>query len=182
MVSEAAARVARLRVPIGFVCGAIVWWLAKPSVHTLVAGGVVACAGEALRIWAAGHLVKSREVTASGPYRWFAHPLYVGSSIMGVGLAIGANSLPTAVVISVYLGVTISAAIKSEEAFLRRTFGDEYDAWRRGRRAVDPASGRRFTLERVLSNREQRAIGGLAAAMGLLALKLVLTGLGAANI
>ena len=29
---------------------------------------------------------KAREVTSSGPYRWFAHPLYVGSSIMGAGL------------------------------------------------------------------------------------------------
>jgi hypothetical protein len=34
------------------------------------AGLFVALAGEAsLRIWAAGHLEKSREVTRSGPYR-----------------------------------------------------------------------------------------------------------------
>ena len=42
-------------------------------------------AGEALRMWAAGHLNKSREVTSSGPYRFVAHPLYVGSSMMGAG-------------------------------------------------------------------------------------------------
>ena len=40
-------------------------------------------AGEALRIWAAGHLEKGREVTASGPYRWTRHPLYLGSTIIG---------------------------------------------------------------------------------------------------
>ncbi len=55
-------------------------------------------------IWAAGHLNKSREVTASGPYRWVAHPLYVGSSIMGVGLAIASGSLIVAVVIAVVSG------------------------------------------------------------------------------
>ncbi len=85
-------RLARLRVPLGFV---------------FAVAGAVACAavghrrcwreassrwlGEVLRIWAAGHLNKSREVTSSGPYRWFAHPLYVGSSIMGVGLAIASR-------------------------------------------------------------------------------------------
>ena len=92
----------------------------------------VAVAGEAMRIWAAGHLHKSREVTASGPYRWIAHPLYVGSSIMGLGLAIACRSLPIAVVIAVYLTTTLTAAIKSEEAFLRRTFGDQYDLYRQG--------------------------------------------------
>ena len=42
-------------------------------------GGAIAC-GRAKRcgFWAAGHLHKSREVTSSGPYRWLAHPLYVG--------------------------------------------------------------------------------------------------------
>ena len=77
---RAMARLARLRVALGFVCGALVLWLAQPTAGSLLAGGAVAVVGEALRIWAAGHLNKSREVTSSGPYRWFAHPLYVGSS------------------------------------------------------------------------------------------------------
>ena len=35
-----------------------------------------------------------------------------------------------AALIAVYLVVTLTAAIKSEEAFLRRTFGDRYDRYR----------------------------------------------------
>src|SRR5690606_27058596 len=70
-----AARVARLRVPLGFLFGGVVLWLATPTFYTLTAGGAIACAGEGLRIWAAGHLNKAREVTTSGPYRWLAHPL-----------------------------------------------------------------------------------------------------------
>ena len=113
-------RLARLRVPLGFLFGALVLWLAAPTPRSLVLGAAIAALGEAMRIWAAGHLNKSREVTSSGPYRWFAHPLYVGSSIMGMGLAVASWSPIVAALVATYLGATLTAAIKSEEAFLRR--------------------------------------------------------------
>ena len=75
---------ARLRVALGFVFGVLVLVLARPTGPSLLAGMSLAAGGEAIRIWAAGHLRKSREVTVSGPYRWCPHPLYVGSSVMGV--------------------------------------------------------------------------------------------------
>ena len=55
---------ARRRIPLGFVAGALVLWLATPSGGSLLAGTPVAVFGEALRLWAAGHLNKSNEVTA----------------------------------------------------------------------------------------------------------------------
>ena len=61
-------KLARARVPLGFVCGAIVLWFAKPDPGLLMAGLPIAVAGERLRVWAAGHLEKSREVTQSGSY------------------------------------------------------------------------------------------------------------------
>src|SRR5438874_9870346 len=81
-------RLARWRVTLGFACGALVLWLAKPTGRSIAAGVSIAFAGELIRIWAAGHLIKSRELTSSGPYRWFAHPLYLGSSVIGIGLAV----------------------------------------------------------------------------------------------
>lgn len=171
-MADLTRRLARLRVSLGFASAIIVVWLAQPTRTSLIAGGVVAAVGEALRIWAAGHLNKSREVTSSGPYRLFAHPLYVGSSVMGVGLAIASASLAVAVIIAAYLGATITAAIRSEEAFLRGKFGDQYDRYRSGRAARDGgASTRRFTLAQAMANREYRALTGLAIAILLLALK-----------
>src|SRR6185295_6751971 len=79
---------ARFRVAIGWVFAPLVFILANPTPESILVGAVVGAIGEGVRVWAAGHLNKSREVTSSGPYRYFAHPLYVGSSIMGVGLAI----------------------------------------------------------------------------------------------
>ena len=174
-----AEALARRRVALGFVSGALVFWLAKPTGTTLTAGTSIAVVGECLRVWASGHLNKAREVTASGPYRLFAHPLYVGSSLMGAGLAVASNSVAVAGAIAVYLAVTLTAAIKNEEAFLRRTFGDRYDRYRRGRTGVGPVAAdtlRHFSLEQATSNREHRALIGLAVAVLLLVLKATYNG------
>jgi len=161
------ARLARFRVFLGFVFGVLVWWWSTPTPHTVWLGAAVASVGEATRVWAAGHLQKSREVTASGPYRWFSHPLYLGSSVLGVGLAIAAGSVVVAALIGVYLIVALTVAAKSEEAFLRRRFGEEYDRYQGG--AVDTA--RRFSWARVRANHEHRALIGFLVAVGLLAYK-----------
>lgn len=180
MASRLRARVAgtlaRRRVPLGFLFGALVLWFAAPTARTLALGSAVACVGEALRIWAAGHLNKAREVTTTGPYRWLAHPLYTGSSIMGVGLAFASGSAVVALLIAIYLGATLTAAVRTEEALLRRRFGDRYDRYRVAMPATvaetENAGGRRrFRMAQVLANREHRAIVGLAAAILLLALK-----------
>ena len=61
---------ARWRVFLGFVFSAIVLWLATPSPQSLAIGAAIAIGGESIRLWAAGHLEKSKEVTQSGPYRY----------------------------------------------------------------------------------------------------------------
>jgi hypothetical protein len=177
-VADLARGLARWRVPLGFAFAVLVLSLARPSGRTLLLGGAVTAVGEALRIWAAGHLNKSREVTASGPYRWFAHPLYVGSSMMGVGLAIASGSVAVAVIIALYLVSTISAAVRSEEAFLRQKFGDQYERYRRGDiAALDAAATtRRFALAQAMANREYRAVGGVVLAVLLLCLKAAYNG------
>lgn len=161
-------RLARWRVPLGFALGGLVWWFASPTRASMVAGALIAVCGEALRVWAAGHLEKGREVTRSGPYRWMRHPLYVGSGIMGAGLAVGTASVASAAVIGAYVVVMFGVAIRHEERVLRERFGDEYDAYRDGR-LVD---GRRaFSAARAWRNREHRALVGMVGALLLLGLK-----------
>jgi protein-S-isoprenylcysteine O-methyltransferase Ste14 len=170
-VADLWRRLARLRVPLGFVAGILVLWLARPTWSLLALGTLIALAGETVRIWAAGHLEKSREVTRSGPYRWFRHPLYVGSVLMGVGVAIAGNSGVAATAVAAYLAVTMTAAIRTEEAFLRSKFGSEYDEYCRGASRVPD---RRFSLARVWRNREYRAVLGMGAVFAVLALKALL--------
>ena len=151
-------RVARLRVPIGFIVGIMTIAMARPTYVTLAVGVPIVVIGEALRIWAAGHLEKKREVTNSGPYRWSCHPLYVGSSILGIGFAIATGTVLVAAVVVGYLGMTLTAAIKTEEAFLREQFGGLYDQYKSG---LLPNAHRSFSVARAIRNREYRAVLGL---------------------
>jgi protein-S-isoprenylcysteine O-methyltransferase Ste14 len=170
-VGDPIARLAKLRVPLGFATAAATLILATPTPRAILAGALVALAGEAVRVWAAGHLEKSREVTRSGPYRFVRHPLYVGSGVMAVGLAIASANAIVAVLVVAYFAVTVTAAVRTEEAFLRSRFGSEYDAYCNGTSEV---VRRRFSWERAWRNREWRAMGGLAIFVALLAAKLVL--------
>jgi protein-S-isoprenylcysteine O-methyltransferase Ste14 len=170
---------ARLRVTLGFVFGALVLALARPTARSLVTGYGIAAIGEGIRIWAAGHLNKSREVTSSGPYRWVAHPLYVGSAVMGIGLAIACANLTATTVIIAYLITTLTAAVKSEETYLRRTFGEQYELYRdsqRARRQMSVGTPRRFSFGLARANREYRAVAGFLVAILLLVLKAAYNG------
>lgn len=166
-----AEALARRRVPLGFVAAVVALILARPTWESWSAGLIVALGGEAIRIWAAGHLEKSREVTRSGPYRWTRHPLYVGSSVIALGVVIAARHPLVTIVTVVYMVATLTAAIRTEEAFLRGAFGDIYDRYRAS--AAEPMS-RRFSLERAFRNREYRSAAGVLIGFALLALKVLL--------
>jgi hypothetical protein len=168
VMRRVAGAIARRRVPLGYVLGALAIWLAAPTARSLAIGGLVGAVGEAVRIWAAGHLEKGREVTNTGPYAITRHPLYAGSTIMGAGLAIAANSLAVAAIVFAYLAITITAAIRSEEAHLTDKFGGHYPAYRNGTAAP---GARRFSVDRAIRNREYRALLGFLAVFALLAAK-----------
>jgi len=165
---------ARFRVFLGFLCGVAVFVLAQPTKQSIVVGLPIALAGEAIRIWAAGHLNKSREVTRSGPYRFVAHPLYLGSSLIGAGLAVGSGRIAVVVIVAVYLLVTLTAAIRSEEAFLLEKFGAAYEEYKR-QSVVDRA--RPFTWRQAMANREYRAVAGVLVALLLLIFKATYNGM-----
>jgi hypothetical protein len=87
---------------------------------------------------------------------------------MGAGVAVAGNSVVVAAIIGLYLAVTLHAAIRTEEAFLRAKFGPEYDEYCRG---SHPAPGRTFSFARVWRNREYRSVLGMGTFFVILALK-----------
>jgi protein-S-isoprenylcysteine O-methyltransferase Ste14 len=143
--------------------------LARPTWESWSAGFLVATLGECVRIWAAGHLEKGREVTRSGPYRFFGHPLYAGSMVIAIGIAMAARGALPALLAGLYMGVTVAAAIQVEEAQLRETFGTAYDDYQASR--ASPMD-RRFSFWRAMRNREHRTVAGLVLGFALLALKI----------
>lgn len=161
------ARLARHRVRLGFLAAIGAFALARPTLVSVAWGAAVAALGEALRIWAAGHLEKGREVTSSGPYALTRHPLYLGSSLIALGLAVASASAIVAAIVIGYMTLTLTAAIRTEEAHLTEKFGAAYPAYRAGQASVE----RRFSLERAMRNREYRAAAGVLLVLAFLAWK-----------
>ena len=157
--------VARRRVALGFVVAIVSFIFATPTWNSLGLGVPIAVVGEAIRVWASGHLVKGKEVTTSGPYALVRHPLYVGSSVMGLGFVIAASSWLVAAVVCCYLIVMVPVAVLLEEATLRASFGDVHARYVAG---LSVPMVRRFSVPRVFENREHHALAGFAASFVLL--------------
>ena len=85
---------------------------------------------------------------------------------MALGVAVGCRSAAVAVIVGFYMATTITAAIRSEEAFLRERFGDAYDTYARSR---GPRVSRRFSLARAWRNKEYRSVTGLILFLAILA-------------
>jgi len=158
-------RLARWRVPLGFAAAGAAFALALPTPRSWLIGLLIALPGALLRLWAAGHIEKGREITRSGPYRHVRHPLYLGSSLLGLGFAMASASLIVLLLAVGYLGLTLAAAIRTEEATLDERFPGQYTAYRTGEAgSVD----RPFSWARVWRNHEYRALSGFAVAFLLL--------------
>jgi protein-S-isoprenylcysteine O-methyltransferase Ste14 len=136
--------------------------LARPSPATLGAGAALAAAGEAIRIWASGHIEKTRRLATGGPYAHTRNPLYVGSALMAIGLAVGTASPWVVAAAAFYFAAFYPPVIREESAFLREKFGEEYAAWAREVPAflprLTPGGPRasRVDWARVRANREWR--------------------------
>lgn len=106
-----------------------------------LAGWALALAGQALRAATVGYAYiirggKDRKVYAEGLVTrgFFNHvrnPLYVGNVLILLGLLVIWNAAPAYLVGVPFFLVGYVAIVAAEEAFLRRTFGAEYDAYAR---------------------------------------------------
>ena len=120
-------------VPAALLALALVAW-SEPSPRSLIAGAPVVVAGIALRSWAVGHLVKSERITVSGPYAHLRHPLYLGTLLIGLGLAAmlgGAAALCGAGGLSLWFALRyLPRKERVETARLLRRHGELYARYR----------------------------------------------------
>ncbi|MCH2184414.1 isoprenylcysteine carboxylmethyltransferase family protein, partial [Myxococcota bacterium] len=64
----------------------LVW--SEPTWASVAWGVPLVLFGVGVRVWAVGHLVKTSRLTTSGPYAYVRHPLYLGTLLIGFGVAI----------------------------------------------------------------------------------------------
>jgi protein-S-isoprenylcysteine O-methyltransferase Ste14 len=149
-------------VPAGWLAGLLLLALARPSPATLLVGAALAAAGEAVRLWASGHIEKTRRLATGGPYAHTRNPLYVGSALLGLGLAAATASPWVLLAVAAYFAAFYPSVIREESRFLREKFGAEYAAWAEAVPVFLPRPWpggpreSRFDWARVRANREWR--------------------------
>jgi protein-S-isoprenylcysteine O-methyltransferase Ste14 len=158
------------------VLGVLAILLARPTPRSLLLGAPLALAGEALRLWASGHIEKTRALATGGPYAHTRNPLYLGSLLLGLGLAVAAGSVWVAAIVAGYFAAFYPAVMRDEAAFLTRTF-PEYRAWAEAvplflpRATPGGARATRYSGQRVAHNREWRTALAVPAVIALLWLR-----------
>ncbi len=166
-----ADRVAKLRVPFGFLLVAAFAWFSHPSVASLLIGLPVSLCGLALRAWAAGHLAKNAQLARSGPYASVRNPLYIGTLLVAAGLVLASRSVGLGILFAVVFGLIYLPVIQLEEQHLRSLF-PEYTAYAQQVPALLPrprlSSGPAFSLQLYRQNREYEALLGFLAGVALL--------------
>lgn len=155
-------RASGLRVPLGYTAGALVLFLARPTPTSLLGGSGLAVLGEAIRLWASGHIEKTERLATGGPYAHTRNPLYVGSLILAFGVAVAAANPWVVGAVALYFAAFYPAVMREEAAFLRQKFPAEYAAWEAEvpllipRLAPSGPRSSRFEWGRVTRNREWR--------------------------
>ena len=166
----------RLRLLPLYGVAAAAFWLAVPTPGSLVLGGVVLGLGEGLRLWATGHLVKTRSLTATGPYAYLRHPLYLGTLLLGLGFGLAGGRATALLVAGLFVPVFAFYYIPYKERVeterLLARYGEPYAEYHRAVPALWPRStpwrpaGSRpadgsWSFERVKENDELGALLGV---------------------
>ena len=164
----------RLIATFGFIVALVV--LSAPRPGEVAIGFVIAAAGEAIRFWAAGHLLKTQELITSGPYRYTRNPLYLGRLLILTGLCVmcrlpfHANWICLGIGLAVFFGYYLPRKERIEPARLRALHGEAYDRYFKAVPALFPtlrpyanASNLGWSSDRMFRNREVWMVVGIVA-------------------
>jgi len=160
----------RARIPASILMALAIIVFAKPTLSSWLIGFSVVVIGEALRIWASGHIHKSAQVTCTGPYAMVRHPLYLGHFLIASGFCIAGDSLIAFIIVSISFFIIYIPTWKNEEKNLTELFGDTYTDFMANTPALLPRWNRgvfsgSFSWELVSQHREWNHVTGLLVGM-----------------
>jgi protein-S-isoprenylcysteine O-methyltransferase Ste14 len=128
-MNSAGAFFVRWRVRLGYPLAIAVLFFARPSPGSILYGALVGLVGLVLRAWAAGYLHKQEVLTVTGPYAYTRNPLYLGSAVLALGVAVATRSWISALLLGVYFTVFYSVVMRREENELRPRHITNFDRY-----------------------------------------------------
>jgi protein-S-isoprenylcysteine O-methyltransferase Ste14 len=169
----------RVRVPLGFVFAILYFWLARPTVQSILIGAALVIPGLVIRAVASGQLKKNEQLATGGPYAYTRNPLYLGSLILAIGFALASRSWWIGAGIVVLFFAIYLPVIRAEEVFLQERF-PEFEEYSRQVPRLFPrvrssgANRGAFSWDLYWKHREYNALIGAAAMFAVLVVKNLL--------
>jgi len=168
--------VMRMRVPSGFVLAICFGLLATPTPESILYGPLLAFPGLAIRAWAAGHLKKNQDLADGGPYAYTRNPLYLGTLLVALGLAVAASSWTVFLVTIAVFSLVYLPVIEQEEQHLLKLF-DGYQAYAERVPLLWPSLPKtqghgEFDIHLYFKNEEWKATAAYMIGMGYLFWKM----------
>ncbi|HTN43412.1 MAG TPA: isoprenylcysteine carboxylmethyltransferase family protein [Nitrospiria bacterium] len=167
------------RIVLSGVIGAVLIYLSRPTVGSLLAGLPFVLVGEAIRTWSSGYIRKNKALATDGPYAHTRNPLYLGSFGIGVGFVVMGNSVWVLVIFLSAFGLVYWGVIRSEEDYLARVFGARFEEYVRTvprflpRWTRSPYEAGGFDWALVWKHREYQAWAGIAGGVAILIVKIL---------
>ncbi|MFQ5701449.1 MAG: methyltransferase family protein [Acidobacteriota bacterium] len=173
------------RLALSYLGIAVLIYFSEPTPLSVTIGLIPIILGQLLRIWAAGHLVKNKRLTTTGPYAYVKNPLYIGSITIVVGFCIVGMppwavpmTDPRFILYVVFLAsfffYYMPRKIKIEGDRLRKIYGDAYTRYEQSvpdliPRLVPYRSGdtTRWSWSRTVDNSEHGTILSLGVGLAL---------------
>jgi len=129
----------RLFVGLGVAALSLEWLEPTPFLNSkyrlmqLLAFALIA-GGLALRTWASGSAgrhtrtanIEAPELITGGPFAYVRNPIYVGTMVLALGMALLIGDKWAIVCATLTLAVLYVVIVPAEEAFLQRRFGEAY--------------------------------------------------------
>lgn len=164
MAKERFQKITIKTIPV-FILIALLIIFARPQLPLFLVGVPLIAAGEVLRLWAAGHLSKNREVTTTGPYAYVKNPLYLGTFLIMVGFCFLASQwIILAVGLAGFFIYYAPFKKKAESDRLRQIFGSAWDDYDRSvpdyiprLTSYEKRGQHRWEWSRVVSNSEHES-------------------------
>lgn len=172
----------RVRLAAGWIVVPLFVVLARPTIGVIAAGCVLAVVGAAIRAWAAGTIHKNKTLTTNGPYAFTRNPLYLGSFLIGLGLATASGRPSLIAVFLVLFAAVYGWTMRAEAQRLERRFGELYREYAevvplfvpRLRPYGSASALRGFRLDRYLRHAEYEAALGIVVTLLALVAKMAL--------
>jgi len=147
---------------IGILCLIAVLRLATPNARSIFIGFFFMMIGMFFRGWSSGYIDKDKELAVDGPYSLTRNPLYFGNLLIGSGITVACNNLPSLLIFLIYYFTFFPFLIAVERKRLRKRFGSRYDEWAKQANLFFPKIKKikkfNFNIAYYMKNREYRVL------------------------